>query len=312
MAKILIIDDEAPIREVLSKVLQAVGHVAVASGDGHDALRRIGSEPFDLVLCDMRMTPVDGLTVLKQAHAIKPDLPFLMLTAYGSVDVAKESMQAGAFNFLSKPWKMDELLLNIQRAVGHEVRPSSGASGVQTSRTEMVPDWSTEPWAEPVRRLAATSAPVLITCSDADRMRVARLIHDQGIRQAGPFCVLDCAGLPEPILLVEMVGCAKGFVRGIPDSRSGMLEKAFGGTLILDEVAWMPHKLQGDLIRIVQSGVVKRMGGAEIIPLDVRILATTAYGLDVLKHKRSLIPEFLTWFGENILQIERPATPDAG
>jgi len=298
MAKVLIVDDERPILEVLSKVLEIGGHEVESSDDGREALKLIAAKPFDVVLCDMRMTPLDGITVLSKAHEVRPGLPFIMLTAFGSVDVAKEAMRRGAFNFMLKPWNMDELLLNIQRAVDKDLRPAvpeeTQSAGAQAS----------EPWAELVRPAIDSDKPVIVMCAGGGET-IARAIHDRGSRKRSPCTLLDCATLPEPILEVEMLGCVKGAVPGIVEARAGVLESANGGTVIVDEISWMPHRLQKDLVNLVRSRVLRRIGGLEDIPFDVRVIATTKRDPDKLLSDHSILPEFHNFFGNNIVRIPR-------
>lgn len=301
MARILVVDDEDPIRKVLTTVLEANGHEAFECGDGNAAIEMIKQESFDLVLCDIRMEPVDGIEVLRQTLAAKPYQKVIMLTAYASVDTAEEAMGLGAYNYLTKPWKLDELLNNIQRALDGESHISADEVMVPEDVSPAL--WEGQPWHDDADSIAHSSSPTLIYSETLDCVAIARSIHDHSDRSDGPFRMLRCATLPEPILIIEMTGCVKGAVETVPDGSPGVVESASGGTLVLDEVAWMPHKIQEAFMEIVNHGALRRVGGLEDIPIDIRVLATTNKDPAALVANSSLTPELHSYFSENIVHL---------
>ncbi|MBM4143805.1 MAG: sigma-54-dependent Fis family transcriptional regulator [Lentisphaerae bacterium] len=300
MARILIVDDEASIRLVLRSVLRANGYETTEAGGGDEALARIKSEAIDLMLCDIRMAPMNGVEVLQKALPLSPSLPVIMLTAYGSVDTAEEAMKLGAFNYLTKPWRLPELLVNIRRALSREARAvPETAQGAAAAAA----DWQGAPWQSDAERIAACGEPALIVFKGADPLPIARSIHAKGSRSKWPFAVLSCATMPEPIMEIEMYGCARGAVSALPDQKAGVLEFASTGTLVLDEVVWMPHKLQEKLVNILREGAVRRIGGFEDIPVDVRVLATTNMDPDAILAEKSLIRELHAYLTRNVLRV---------
>lgn len=302
MAKILVIDDEEAIRQILSVLLGTNGHAVSTSGDGHEALAMIRAKDFDVVLCDMRMTPLDGIQVLRLALEAKPKLKVILLTAFASVDTAREAMEIGAFSYLTKPWNLDELLVSIQRALTGETAPTP-----QTTRSApAVPafnPWEGKPWKSAAEAAAQSDAPALIQCVGMDPVAFARSLHDAGRRKSEPFVVLPCAALPEPVLAVQLHGCVRGAIDAIRDGSPGVFESAGTGTVLLDEISWMPHKLQQDFVELAAAGAIKRLGGMEDIPLAARILATTSHDPDELLAQRALVPAFHAFFAGHVLRI---------
>ncbi|MDZ7642194.1 MAG: sigma-54 dependent transcriptional regulator [Desulfurivibrio sp.] len=282
MQTILVVDDEPNYLVILEELLREEGYEVFCAESGRQALEIIEQSDLDLVITDMRMPGLDGLELLKASKERRPELPVMMITAFGEVEKAVAAMRAGAFNYLTKPFNNDELLVSIRQAVEHyrvvkensrlraEIsQQDSYASMVGKSR-RMREIYSL------IDKVAPTPTSVLITGeSGTGKELVARAIHAQSPREKAPFITLNCAGLPENLLESELFGHEKGAFTGAVALRKGRFELADGGTLFLDEVGEMPLTLQAKLLRVIQERNFERVGGNATLNVDVRLIAAT-------------------------------------
>lgn len=289
VARILLVDDEPSILNVLSTLLKAEGYdvTPVLGGDkAQDVLR---NEDFDLLISDIRMSPVNGMQLLALAHEIKPALSVIMLTAYGSVETAIEAMKLGAFDYVTKPFKVDELLITVTRALNYNKTLAENADlkaqlGTRYHLENIVAESpSMKNVCEMIKRVAPTDTTVLIYGeSGTGKELVAKAIHNCSRRKGKEFLAVNCAALPEPLLESEMFGHTKGAFTGATANKEGLFEAANGGTIFLDEIGSMPLSIQGKLLRVLQEKEVRRVGSNENIPIDARVLAATNTKLETL------------------------------
>jgi len=282
MNTVLIVDDEPNYQIVLSELLREEGFGIFTAGNGEEALKILSETDIDLVITDMRMPGLDGLGLLKAAKALNPDLPVIMVTAFGEVEMAVAAMKAGAFNYLTKPFNNDELVLNTNKALEHYavLRENMRLREEMRSRTSFAnmvgKNQKMQAIFNLIEKVAPTSTSVLITGeSGTGKELVARAIHCQSPREKAPFISLNCAGLPENLLESELFGHEKGAFTGAIALRKGRFELADTGSLFLDEVGEMPMPLQAKLLRVLQERSFERVGGSQTLRVDVRIIAAT-------------------------------------
>ena len=288
-ARILVADDEDSLRWVLTKGLQGAGYEVTAVGDGESALRAVQAEPFDLVFLDVRMPGLDGLTVLERLRAARSDALVVVMTAHGTMDTAIQAMQRGAYDYLTKPFDLDEVLLLTERALAaarlsqevarlrgglRDVREFSALIGRHPRMQDVY---------KTIGRIAATDVTVLLRGeSGTGKELVARAIHHYSRRSGRPFVAVSCAAIPATLLESEMFGHERGAFTDARERRLGKFELAHGGTLNLDEIGDMPVDLQTKLLRALQERTIERVGGHEPIAVDVRVLAATNRDLEAL------------------------------
>lgn len=289
MARILLVDDEPSILSVLSTLLKAEGYEVVAALGGDKGQEAIRSEEFDLLVSDIRMSPVNGMQLLKLAREIHPQMAVIMLTAYGSVETAIEALKMGAFDYITKPFKVDELLITVKKAIEYKAVLSENEDlkaqlGARYQLENIVAESpAMKHVCEMIRKVAPTDATVLIYGeSGTGKELVAKAIHANSNRKDRKFLAVNCAALPEPLLESEMFGHTKGSFTGASANKEGLFEAACGGTIFLDEVGSMPMSIQGKLLRVLQEKEVRRVGSNENIPIDARVLAATNTPLEVL------------------------------
>jgi two-component system, response regulator FlrC len=263
--KLLVVEDDDALRDALLVTLEAAGHRAAGVPGGPEALDLLGHEPFNMVVSDLRMSPMDGLQLLGKIRARHPVLPVLLMTAFGDVDKAVAAMRGGACDFMLKPFEPKTLLAQIAR---YATPPQAeGVIGVDPATREILLLAS---------RVARTDATVLLTGESGTGKEVfARYIHDQSARAKGPFVAINCAAIPDNLLEATLFGHEKGAFTGAQAAQAGKFEQANGGTLLLDEISEMPLGLQAKLLRVLQEREVERVGGKRPVALDIRVLATS-------------------------------------
>ena len=282
MPRILLVDDEPSILSVLSTLLRAEGYEVSPILGGEKARDTLRAEDYDLMISDIRMSPVNGMELLKQAHDEKPGMSVIMLTAYGSVETAIEAMKLGAFDYVTKPFKVDELLITIQRALEYTKALSENADLKSQLTTRygldniVAESEAMQHVCEMVKRVAPTDASVLIYGeSGTGKELVAKAIHSCSRRRDRQFLAVNCAALPEPLLESEMFGHVKGSFTGASADKEGLFEAADGGTILLDEIGSMPISIQSKLLRVLQEKEVRRVGSNKNVEVDTRVLAAT-------------------------------------
>ena len=281
-SKILIVDDESEMRLALETTLKREGYQTVAAENGQAGLDHLNRESFDLVITDMRMPKLGGLELLRAIREEHPKTQVILMTAYGTIDTAVESMKEGAFDYLLKPFSADIITSTVKRAFLHKsskaqrplepLDPPKNAveRKIVTSNKEM------QKRLQFVENVAFSKSTILISGeSGTGKEMFARYIHQCSPRRERSFVAVNCAALPEGLLESELFGHEKGAFTGATQRKEGKFELADGGTLLLDEITEMDLPLQAKLLRVLQEHEIDRVGGREPIPVDVRLIATT-------------------------------------
>ena len=322
MSKVLVVDDKEMMRDSVATILGRRGHTVVAAPGGEAALERIGRKRPDAVVTDLQMPGMSGLELLAEIRRFDEDLPVVFMTAYGTIDTAVEAMRNGAFDYVTKPFSGDELLIAVERAIEHgklrlenqvlkaaAAAPTSGqsADGVtMVGGSEVMSGLRSQ-----LDRIAASQGTVLINGESGTGKEVAaRYIHEASPRKDAPFLALNCAALSPSLLESELFGHEKGAYTGADQLRKGRFELANGGTLLLDEISEIPPELQSKLLRVLQEQAFERVGSSSTQSVDVRVIATTnrdlATEVDAGRFRGDL------FFRLNVLPIEMPALRDRG
>ncbi|HEX5725325.1 MAG TPA: sigma-54 dependent transcriptional regulator [Longimicrobiaceae bacterium] len=309
--RVLVIDDEAGLRHTLLLILRDEGYQVLVADDGEAGLRLALAEPPDLVLCDVRMPRLGGLEFLQRYQEAGGTGLVIMMSAYGSLDTAVEAMRRGAYDYISKPFNADEVLLTLRKAeereqlrrevarLRREVGEVEGFDGVVGASAAM----------REVQDLAGRVAPfpstVLVTGeSGSGKEAIARAIHRSSPRRERPFVAVNCGAIPENLLESELFGHEKGAFTGADRAREGVFEEADGGTLFLDEIGELSLPLQVKLLRVLQERSIRRVGGSGERAVDVRVLAATARDL-VEEVKAGRFRDDL-FYRINVVQIHIP------
>jgi two-component system response regulator HydG len=280
--KVLVVDDQKNMRSTTAMVLRQAGHAVEECPDGASAVLRLQQDTFDVILTDLRMHAVDGMEVLRAAQRLAPETQVIVMTAYGTIESAVEAIRLGAYDFLAKPFKEDELLLRIgkgleKRRLLGEVRLLAGEFRKRYGLEHIVGrSAAMRELLERVERVAATDATVLITGeSGTGKELVARAIHLASRRGTRPFVPVNCAAITETLLESELFGHARGAFTGAIRARRGLFEEANGGTLLIDEIGETAPGFQAKLLRALQEGEIRRVGESVPVQVDVRIIAAT-------------------------------------
>ena len=285
--RLLIVDDDAGLRQSLGLLLTESGYEVAAEGDPEAGLARALDEKFDLVLCDVRMPKMDGLTFLRRYRAERGPALMVMMSAFGGEDVAIAAMREGAYDYLHKPFRPDEVTLTLRKAEERErlrlevqqLRATLGAGAVRDLLIAESP--ALRALLELAERVAAHDTTVLLTGESGTGKEVmARAIHRMSPRSAGPFTAINCAAIPEHLLESELFGHMRGAFTGATSDRQGIFESTNGGTLMLDEIGDLPIGLQAKLLRVLEEGEIRRLGGRDSRAVDVRVIAATAKDLE--------------------------------
>jgi len=286
MKKVLVVDDEPGLRQSLGLLLSDAGYSVTAESDGRKALDRALAEPFDLVLCDVRMPEMDGLTFLRSYRSRGGAALVIMMSAYGGEDAALAAMKEGAYDYLPKPFRPDEVVLTLRKAEERE-RLGRDVAGLRAQlaigpaeRGLVVESRPMRAALDLVARVAEHNTTVLITGeSGTGKEVIARAIHRASPRSARPFVGINCAAIPESLLESELFGHVRGAFTGATADKAGLFDQANGGTLLLDEIGELPVGLQAKLLRVLQEGEIRRVGDQRTRQVDVRVLAATARDL---------------------------------
>ncbi|MDF1577285.1 MAG: sigma-54 dependent transcriptional regulator [Desulfurivibrionaceae bacterium] len=313
--RLLIIDDEQNMRHMLKIMTEGAGYSAVTAEDGLKALALLKENEFDFILCDVKMPNMNGMDFLQASAACRGDAPVIMMSAYGTIDLALEAMKGGAYDFISKPFKVDEVVMALRKAREREnlrrenqhlrnrLRHLEGGSRFAGMIGKSEPMRAVFGLAEKVARYSTT---VLITGeSGTGKELVARGIHFASPRRARPLVPVNCGGIPATLLESELFGHLKGAFTGADRSHKGLFEEAAGGTIFLDEVGELPLALQVKILRVLQEGEIRPVGSTETRKVDVRIIAATARNLEE-EISRGLFREDL-FYRLNVMPIHLPA-----
>lgn len=289
MAKILVVDDEARILLLMQSILKANGYDVVTASAGAAALECFKKESIDVVVSDLRMVPMDGMTLFKEIKGLRPQTPFVLLTAYSSVETAVEATKAGVFDYMTKPFKVDEMLTTVRRAVEHAQKNSMIATVDANTPLRyqfenlIATNSAMLDVCKKIERVAPISATILINGeSGTGKEVIARTIHKASQRKDKPWVAVNCASIPEYLMESEMFGHVKGSFTGAISDKEGLFEVANGGTLFLDEISSLPLALQGKLLRVLQEKELRRVGGTKNTPVDVRVIAASNTSLEQL------------------------------
>lgn len=264
---VLVVEDDPSLREAIGDTLELAGRAYVAVDGGEAALAALAKQAFSIVVSDVRMMPMDGITLLKEIRQRLPHLPVVLMTAFAEVEKAVDAMRSGACDFLLKPFEPQALLGYIGK---YELAARAEDQGV------IAEDAASRDMFAMARRVAQTDATVLLTGeSGVGKEVVARFIHQNSARSKGPFVAINCAAIPDSLLEATLFGYEKGAFTGAQQAQPGKFEQAQNGTLLLDEVTEMPLGLQAKLLRVLQEREVERVGGKKPVALDIRIIATS-------------------------------------
>lgn len=286
-AKILVVDDDGVARELLADALKKEGYEVEAFSSGEEAIERGRRGQVDLVLTDLKMGTVDGLTVLREFKRFSPDTSIVLLTSFGSLEGAIEAIKQGAYDYLAKPFKKEEIKLVVQRSLDHSqlVRENARYRDELKEREDWSPLVGSSPAMLEVYKLVARvsegrSTVLLQGESGTGKELIARAIHANSPRREKPFIPVNCGALPDTLLESEMFGYEKGAFTGAVGTKAGLFEAANGGTLFLDEIGDLSPALQVKLLRVMQDQEVRRVGGTTSLKVDVRIIVATNRDLE--------------------------------
>ena len=284
--RILIIDDEENFRHMLSVILKKENYEVETASNGEEGLKKVTLSSFDQILCDIRMPQMDGMEFLTEAQKMGVEATIIMMSAYGTIDTAIEAMKLGAYDYISKPFKPDEIILTLKKAeererlrrenelLRKEVQKEYSFENIVSKNEKMINIF------EVIKKVAPYKSTILITGeSGTGKELIARALHYSGDRAQLPFIPVNCGAIPENLLESELFGHVKGAFTDAIRTKKGLFEEADGGTLFLDEIGELPSQLQVKLLRVLQDGEIRRVGESKSIQVDVRIITATAKDL---------------------------------
>ncbi len=310
-SKVLVVEDEEIVRDLLVTALEDEGYRVEAVVSGEEALEALDERLYNVVLLDLNLPGMHGLNVLSAAPSVQTDAQFIVMTAFGSVDTAVEAMKLGAFDYINKPFRTEELLLTLERAeeeadLRREVAQLRARVSGDATKRIIGKAPAMQRVFDLVERVAPTRASVLVVGeTGTGKELVARSIHDMSDRSRKPFVAVNCSALPETLLETELFGHMKGSFTGAVQSKRGLFESAAGGTLFLDEISAVSPAIQVKLLRVLQERTIQPVGGREPIPVDFRLIAAT--NEDLAEHvERGTFREDL-YYRLNVFPIRVPA-----
>jgi two-component system response regulator AtoC len=284
--RVLIVDDEENFRHMLSVILKKEGYDVETASNGEEALQKITTSPVDEILCDVRMPQMDGLEFLTEARKMEVGSTIIMMSAYGTVDIAIEAIKMGAYDYISKPFKPDEIILTLRKAEERERLRREN----ELLRREVEKEYSFENIIskneniqkifDVIRKVAQYKSTILVTGeSGTGKELIARALHYHSDRSQQAFVPVNCGAIPENLLESELFGHVKGAFTDAIRTKKGLFEEADNGTLFLDEIGELPPQLQVKLLRVLQEGEIRRVGDSRAIRVDVRIVSATVKDL---------------------------------
>jgi DNA-binding NtrC family response regulator len=313
--EVLLIDDEPDLRVTLEESIRAAGHRVTSVSDGADGLGQLAAKVFDVLICDVRLPKVDGLTLMRRARQESPATEIILMTAYAEVADAVAALKEGAYDYLTKPFQIDELLFQLKRIAQHRVlrRELERARAELAGRRESTSLVGRSPAMRRVNGLvevvSQSEAPVLITGeSGTGKELVARMLHERSSRREGAFVAVNCGALTETLIEAELFGHERGAFTGAVKKRDGRFKAAHGGTLFLDEVAELPASAQTKLLRVLQEGTFEPLGTNLTVKVDVRVLSATHRDLKK-RIAEGLFREDL-YYRINVIEIPMPPLRD--
>jgi DNA-binding NtrC family response regulator len=313
--QVLLIDDEPDLRIALAEALADAGHKVLEAGDGAEGLAIVDSRPIDVVICDVRLPKMDGLTVLRLVRERRPNIDVILMTAFAEVTDAVAALKVGAYDYLTKPFEIDELIVQLERidshrAVRQELEQAKVALAERKADTTIIGQ------SPAIRRVlhmvdtvGASEVPTLVTGeSGTGKELVARMLHERSSRRNKPFVVVNCGALTETLIEAELFGHERGAFTGAVRKRDGRFKAADGGTVFLDEIAELPLSAQAKLLRVLQEGTFEPLGTNTSMKVDVRVISATHRDLK----RRTLDNQFREdlFYRINVIQIELPPLRD--
>ncbi len=317
IAKILVVDDEADMLSGFSAILTALGHTPYGAANAADGYRILQSEEIDLIFCDFNMPEINGIQFVETALRIKPSAPIIIFTAYGTVERAVEAIKIGAFDFIEKPIDTEKLKVLLDKAIAkakiYKDRTEAGNTMTQKFGLDNIIGES-EPMKkvfEMVKQVSGSDANILLTGeSGTGKELIAKSIHRRSSRKNKPFVPVNCGAFPEPLFESELFGYEKGSFTGATRRKIGLLEYSDGGTFFMDEVCELPVSLQVKLLRALQEKNLRRVGGHDIVPVDIRIISASNRNIELLIDHEKMRKDF--YYRINVINIQLPPLRERG
>lgn len=311
-ARVLVVDDEESIREFLNIMLRKEGYDVTCVEDGQKAIDILKKKSFEMIISDLQMPHVTGLELLKFVKENYPDLLFMLITAFGTTETAVEAMKAGAYDYITKPFKLDEVRINIANALRSKTLETENRS----LKKELTKEYSFQNLVgnspvmhaiyDLIKRVSDTPTNVLITGeSGTGKEMIAKAIHYNGLLKDRAFMSVNCGAIPETLMESEMFGHKKGSFTGAHVDKTGIFEAADGGTLFLDEIGELPLTIQVKLLRAIQERIIRRVGSTEDTHVSVRIIAATNRDLEQMVKAGTFRQDL--YYRLNVIQIEAPS-----
>jgi len=314
-SRILVVDDEESIREFLEIMLKKEGYEVTTAEDGARAKDILSKKSFDMIISDLQMPNMTGIELLKHVKESYPETVFMLITAFGTTETAVEAMKMGAYDYVTKPFKIDEVRMNVANAL----RAQNLEVEVRSLKKELVREYSFQNMVgnsqamhsifDLIKRVSQAPTNILVTGeSGTGKEVIAKAIHYNGPLKDRPFVTINCGAIPENLMESEMFGHKKGSFTGAITDKAGLFEVANGGTLFLDEVGELPLSIQVKLLRAIQERIIRRVGATDDMKVDVRIIAATNRNLEDMVAKGTFRQDL--FYRLNVINIKSPALRD--
>ncbi|HEX2878431.1 MAG TPA: sigma-54 dependent transcriptional regulator [Polyangiaceae bacterium] len=311
MSRLLVVDDDETMCNMLQTSLTKKGFAVVSHSETREAFEVLRTQDFDAVVTDLNMRGMNGLELCERIVADRPDIPVIVITAFGSLDTAIAAIRAGAYDFVPKPFEIDSLVVALERAIQHRAlrqevkRLRQEVSAAHRLEELMGSSTAMRVVYDVVERVRESDASVLLTGeSGTGKELVARALHRRSLRKDAPFVAINCAALPESLLESELFGHARGAFTDAKAARAGLLVQATGGTLFLDEIGELPLTLQPKLLRALQERTVRPLGSESEVPFDVRLIVATNRDLETAMTEQRFREDL--YYRINVLHVALP------